>query len=141
MIWKHAFDKKHINSISQNTMVSNIGIEFTEIGEDYLVAKMPVDHRTIQPQGRLHGGASAALAETLGSVAGMMCLDNPNQKMVVGVELNCSHVRGVSKGYVYGKAFPLKLGRTLQVWQIETTNEQEKLICVSRLTLAVVEIG
>lgn len=140
MIWKQAFDVKKANLASNNSLVDHIGIEFTERGEDYLAGKMPVDERTLQPHGRLHGGASAALAETLGSSAGTMCLEDLTKKTVVGVELSCSHVRGATKGYVYGKATPLKIGRTMQFWQIEIRNEQEKLVCVSRLTLAVIEI-
>jgi 1,4-dihydroxy-2-naphthoyl-CoA hydrolase len=117
-------------------MVTHLGIEFTEVGPDYLCAKMPVDARTIQPFGLLHGGASVVLAETLGSMAGWMCL--PEGQHCVGLEINANHLRGVTSGHVHGKASPLHLGRSTQVWEIKITNDEGKLVCVSRLTLAVV---
>lgn len=138
-IWKQVVNLERMNQFSANTMVDHIGIEFTEIGDDYMIAKMPVDHRTVQPMRLLHGGASAALAETLGSTAGMMTVDSETQH-VVGIELNCSHVRGGKEGeYVFAKAYPIKLGRTIQVWQIDIKNEDNKLVCVSRLTLALIK--
>lgn len=138
-IWKQAVNLDGLNKFSSHTMVQHIGIEFTEYGDDYLMAKMPVDHRTVQPVRLLHGGASAALAETLGSTAGSLVIDT-NHQHVVGVELNCSHVRSGREGeYVYAKTYPVKIGRKLQVWQIDIKNEQDKIVCVSRLTLAVID--
>lgn len=123
-----------------NTMMEHLGIEITEIGEDYMAAKMPVDHRTTQPYGILHGGASAALAETIGSISGAMCVDLA-KKIVVGLEINCNHIRAVRSGYVHGVAKPIHLGGTTHVWDIRITNDEGKLVCVSRLTLAVLDTG
>lgn len=125
-----------VNVHRSPNMVTHLGIEFTEVGPDYLCAKMPVDARTIQPFGLLHGGASVVLAETLGSMAGWMCL--PEGQHCVGLEINANHLRGVTSGHVHGKASPLHLGRSTQVWEIKITNDEGKLVCVSRLTLAVV---
>ena len=119
-------------------MVEHIGIEFTEVGDDFLKAKMPVDLRTVQPQGLLHGGASAALAETLGSVAANLCVDH-TRRVCVGLEINANHIRSVRNGYVYGQARPFHLGQSTQVWEIEIRDEKQNLVCVSRLTMAVVQ--
>jgi 1,4-dihydroxy-2-naphthoyl-CoA hydrolase len=127
-----------IKPISKNTMGEYIGIEFTEIGENYLKARMPVDHRTQQPYGLLHGGASAALAETLGSVASAFVIDQENF-YCVGLEINANHIRGAKEGHVFGTAIALHLGRTTHVWDIKIYNEQEKLVCVSRLTVAILK--
>ncbi|HQV69783.1 MAG TPA: hotdog fold thioesterase [Thermoflexales bacterium] len=127
-------------SLRANTMMEHLGIEITEIGEDYMAAKMPVDHRTSQPYGILHGGASAALAETIGSISGAMCVDL-SKKIVVGLEINCNHIRAVRSGYVHGVAKPIHLGGTTHVWDIRITNDDGKLVCVSRLTLAVLDKG
>ncbi|MBN8854642.1 MAG: hotdog fold thioesterase [Sphingobacteriales bacterium] len=113
-----------------------LGIELTEIGENFLRARMPVDERTRQPYGLLHGGASAALAETLGSVASAFVIDQ-TQYYCVGLEINANHIRGVRDGYVYGTATPLHLGKTTHVWDIRIYDEREKLVCVSRLTVAI----
>ena len=128
---------KRINTFQDNTMTEQIGIEITDFGDDFICGKMPVDHRTVQPFGLLHGGASATLAETLGSIAGGLKVDRELQT-VVGVEINCNHLRSAKDGWVYGKATPVKIGRKIQVWNIEIKNDDEKLVCVSRLTLAVV---
>ena len=128
---------KRINTFQKNTMTEKIGIEITDFGDDFICGKMPVDHRTVQPFGLLHGGASATLAETLGSIAGGLKVDRELQT-VVGVEINCNHLRSAKDGWVYGKATPVKIGRKIQVWNIEIKNDDEKLVCVSRLTLAVV---
>jgi uncharacterized protein (TIGR00369 family) len=117
------------------TMVDHLGIEFLEVGDDYVKARMPVDRRTIQPFGLLHGGASVALAETLGSVAANLCVDR-EKKMCVGLEINANHLRPVTNGFVYGVARPVHVGDTTQVWEIRILNEQDKLVCISRLTLA-----
>lgn len=123
--------------LSENTMSEQIGMEFTEIGEDYLKGKMPVDRRTVQPYGILHGGASAALAETLGSMAGALVLD-PEKEYCVGMEINANHVRSVRSGYVYGKATPIHIGRKTHIWEIRIEDENGKLVCISRLTLAII---
>lgn len=119
-------------------MVSHLGIEFTRIGDDYLEARMPVDHRTVQPMGLLHGGASCVLAETMGSVASFLCIEDPAKETAVGVEINANHLRPATKGHVTGKVSPLRVGRKLHVWNIEIKDEVERLICVSRITIAVV---
>ena len=128
---------KRINTFQKNTMTEQIGIEITDFGDDFICGRMPVDHRTVQPFGLLHGGASATFAETLGSIAGGLKVDRALQT-VVGVEINCNHLRSAKDGWVYGKAKPIKIGRKIQVWNIEIKNEKDKLVCVSRLTLAVV---
>jgi len=129
---------KKMNAFSKNTMVEHLGIEITDFGDDFICGKMPVDHRTIQPFGLLHGGASAALAETLGSIAGGIHVNRDTQT-VVGVEINCNHLRSTRDGWVHGKATPIKLGRKIQVWNIEIKNDDEKTVAVSRLTLAVIK--
>jgi 1,4-dihydroxy-2-naphthoyl-CoA hydrolase len=116
----------------------HLGIELIELGKNYLKGKMPVDSRTKQPTGVLHGGASVAFAESLGSIAGNLVVDM-NLFTCVGLEINANHLRPVSEGFVYGIASPLHLGRKTQVWTIEIQNEEGKLVCISRLTLAVIE--
>lgn len=125
-----------LNAMNQGNMGQHLGIEYTEIGPDYLVGRMPVDHRTVQPMGLLHGGASVVLAETLGSVAANCILD-PETHFAVGLDINANHLRSATSGYVYGKATPLHLGYTTQVWEIRIVNEEESLVCISRLTMAV----
>jgi 1,4-dihydroxy-2-naphthoyl-CoA hydrolase len=125
-----------LNALSRNTAMEPLGIAFTEIGPDYLRATMPVDARTHQPYGLLHGGASVLLAETLGSSAGGLCA--PDGHGVVGIEINANHLRGVHSGLVTGTARPLHVGRSTQVWEIRIEDEAGRLVCVSRLTLAVV---
>jgi len=129
---------KKLNDFQKNTITEVLGIEITDFGRDYFCGKMPVDHRTVQPYGLLHGGASAVLAETLGSIAGGMQVNLETQS-VVGVEINCNHLRSARDGWVYGKATPVKIGRKIHVWNIEIKNEDDKLIAVSRLTLAVID--
>jgi 1,4-dihydroxy-2-naphthoyl-CoA hydrolase len=138
-IWKQKFTLDGLNQSSHQTLAENLGIEYVEIGEDYIVASMPVDKRTVQPMRLLHGGASAALAETLGSVSGLMCLEDIDTQTIVGTEISCSHLRPATGGKVYGRVSPIKLGRKLQVWNIDIKNEAGKLICVSRLTIMVVK--
>ena len=118
-------------------MAAHLGMEFTEVGDDYLVAKMPVDHRTMQPYKILHGGASVALAETLGSVASHLLVKDEKEQ-AVGLEINANHIRPVNKGYVYGTARPLHIGRKTHVWEIRIVDERDKLVCISRLTTAIV---
>lgn len=127
-----------INEFQKNTITDVLGIEITDIGSDYICGKMPVDERTIQPFGLLHGGASAVLAESLGSIAGGMQVNRETQN-VVGVEINCNHLRSARGGWVFGKATPIKIGRKIHVWNIEIKNEDNKLVAVSRLTLAVID--
>jgi len=127
-----------MNALSVGNMGEHLGIEFTESGNDYLCGKMPVDYRTKQPMGLLHGGASAAFAETLGSVASLM-LVNPETHSVVGVEINANHLRKVTNGYVYGKALLVSRSKRLHVWDIRITNDENELVCISRLTVMVLE--
>jgi 1,4-dihydroxy-2-naphthoyl-CoA hydrolase len=127
-----------LQPLSDNTMGQHLGIEFTEVGEDFLKGRMPVDHRTRQPYGLLHGGASVALAETLGSVASAFVVDR-RQYNAVGLEINANHLRGVREGFVTGIARPLHLGKTTHVWDIRIYDEKDKLVCVSRLTVAIIK--
>ena len=137
VIWKTKYASTEIiNNTSVNTMGEFLEIKFTEIGPDFLKATMPVGPKTHQPYGLLHGGASAVLAETVGSVASWLVIDTDNQ-ICVGIEINCNHVRAKRNGIVTGTATPLHIGSTTHVWDIKIRDEQEKLICVSRLTVAV----
>ena len=136
-IWFNpALTAKDLRTLSINTMAEHIGIEFTEIGDNYLKAKMPVDHRTQQPYGVLHGGASAALAETMGSIASALVVDQSLYNCV-GLEINANHVRSAKAGYVFGTVLPLHIGRSTHVWDIKIYDQWEKLVCVSRLTVAI----
>jgi len=139
-IWFTQITAEKLNAYAASSMPGYLGIEFTEIGRDYLRARMPVDQRTIQPTGILHGGASVVLAETLGSVGAFLCID-PAQKTCVGIEINANHVRPVQEGYVIGTAKPVHLGTSTQIWEIRIANEQDKLVCISRLTLAILDKG
>lgn len=125
-----------LNALSRNTLMEPLGIVFTELGADYLSATMPVDARTHQPYGLLHGGASAALAETLGSTAAGLCVGE--DEGVVGIEINANHLRGARAGVVTGTARPLHVGRSTQVWEMKIENDAGELVCISRLTLAVI---
>ncbi len=127
-----------LGAIEPGTMAEFLGMEWTELGDDYVKIKMPVDQRTKQPYGLLHGGASCALAETIGSVASQLVLD-PNKFICVGLEINANHVRSARSGYVYGTARPLHLGGATHVWDIKIYDDAEKLICISRLTLAILK--
>lgn len=129
---------EQLNKLSVNNMVGHLGIEFTEVGEDYLCATMPVDHRTHQPMGLLHGGASVALAETLGSVAATCCV-NLNTQYCVGLEINANHIKSAREGIVTGKVTPIHIGKKTHVWEIRITNAMSELICVSRITMAVID--
>ena len=127
-----------INFSAENTMLSTLGIEITDVGDDYICGKMPVDHRTKQPFGLLHGGASVALAETLGSIGGGYKVNNTNET-VVGIAINSNHLKSIRDGWVLGRATPIKISKKIQVWEIRITNEANELICISRLTLAVIQ--
>ena len=135
MIWKRRPGVEQLQASRQRTLVSHLGIEFTALGDDYLEARMPVDDRTRQPLGLLHGGASVALAETIGSVAAYLCVDEG--KKCVGLEINANHIRPAREGWVTGRATPLHLGRTTQVWEIRIRDDHGHLVCVSRLTMAI----
>lgn len=140
MIWHTEPTLESLKQFNNNTLGETLGIEFTEVGDDFLRATMPVDHRTVQPFRLLHGGASVVLAETLGSVAGNLCVREPNDHYIVGVDINATHLRSVSEGgQVTGTARPVRIGRTVQVWQIDITDGRERLICTSRLTCQVVK--
>lgn len=137
-MFKDNIDLEVFKEMSKNTIGEHIGIEFLEKGSDYLMARMPVDHRTKQPFGLLHGGASVVLAETLGSIASVLCLDDPQTQKAVGLEINANHLRAVTEGWVYGKVTAIHIGRRTHIWDIKITNEEGKLVCVSRLTVAIV---
>lgn len=136
-IWKKKFTLDSLNLSSVNTLVEHLGIEYCDFDDNSLSAVMPVDARTHQPLGMLHGGASVVLAETLGSLAANMCVDET--KYCVGLDINANHVRAVRSGIVRGTAIPVHLGTTTQVWQIEITEERGRLVCTSRLTMAVMK--
>jgi 1,4-dihydroxy-2-naphthoyl-CoA hydrolase len=136
-MWKQPVAKlENLNALTPGTMAELLDIRFTEIGADFLKATMPVDKRTHQPYGLLHGGASAALAETIGSVASWLCID-PETQICVGMEINCNHLKAKRNGLVTATARALHLGKTTHVWDIRISDEQDKLVCVSRLTVAV----
>lgn len=131
-------DLQALTRLGDNGLPGHIGIEFVEIGDDWLKARMPVDRRTHQPFGRLHGGASVALAETVGSVAGSLTVDRETS-VVVGMEINANHVRPVSTGWVTATVTPASVGRRAHVWEIRIVDEAGRLVCISRCTLAVIE--
>lgn len=139
-IWKRSVTVGQGLPIPPDTMGSLIGLQVTEVGEDFLRGTLEVDHRTVQHFGMLHGGASCAMAEELGSIAANLCLD-PAQAFGVGLEINASHLRKVMHGRITGTARPLRIGRSVQVWEIRIEDENQRLVCVSRLTVAVVLKG
>lgn len=135
-IWKQAATAAQMNALSRNTIGEHIGIEITEIGDDYVRGRMPVDRRTLQPYGLLHGGASVVLAETLGSIGAGLAAGN--EVAVVGIEINANHLRAKRDGVVTATATPLHVGRRTQVWDVRIADEEGRLVCASRCTLAVV---
>ena len=135
-IWKTPISLEMISKRGQDTLMTHLGIEFTDIGEDYLIAKMPVDNRTRQPLGIMHGGASCVLAETIGSVAANFAVDQTTH-YCVGLDINTNHIRSIKEGYVYGTAKPYHLGRSTQVWSIEIRDKENRLISINRLTVSV----
>lgn len=137
-VFKPGITLESLNKLSSNTMVSHLGIEFTSIGEEHISAKMPVDYRTHQPLGLLHGGASVTLAETLGSIAATCCVD-PNTQYCVGLDINANHVKSVKSGYVFGTTKPIHIGKRTHVWEIRIVNEAHELVCISRITMAVID--
>ena len=136
-LWKQTIDLDRINAWNRDTLVEHLGMRVTDIGEDFVRGTMPVDARTRQPFGLLHGGASVALAESLGSLAANLCLDS-SREMAVGLDINANHLRAATSGVVTGAARPLHVGRTTQVWEIRIEDERARLVCIARLTLAVV---
>ena len=134
-IWKKAFSLKQLNEMGKHCAVDHLGIEISACGENWIEAKMPVDHRTTQPFGLLHGGVSVALAETIGSLAGFLCIEEGQSAL--GLDINANHLRPVKQGIVIAKAMPISLSKNIHVWQIDIRDEQDKLCCVSRLTLSI----
>jgi 1,4-dihydroxy-2-naphthoyl-CoA hydrolase len=137
-IFNREVTPEQLNKFSDHTLVSHLGIEIIEVRDGFIRAKMPVDHRTHQPLGLLHGGASVVLAETLGSIAASCCLDS-KINYAVGLEINANHIKSVKTGYVFGETTPLHIGKRTHVWEIKVLNEQNDLICVSRITLAIID--
>jgi 1,4-dihydroxy-2-naphthoyl-CoA hydrolase len=137
-IWHKDIDIAEANARGQDTMIAWLGIVITEIGEDFMIASMPIDHRTKQPVGIMHGGASCVLAESVGSTAANYCVDS-EMLYCVGLDINTNHIRSIREGVVFGTAKPFHIGKTTQVWSIEIRNEQKQLISVNRLTMAVLE--
>jgi uncharacterized protein (TIGR00369 family) len=138
-IWTRPPTLEHITATNRDTAGESLGIEFTEIGDDFIRGRMPVDRRTVQPRGILHGGASVLLAETLGSIAANYCLRGEHQT-AVGLEINANHIRSVGSGWVTGTARPIHLGGSTQVWEIRIENDEGKLTCISRITMAVITL-
>ncbi|MGB0885209.1 MAG: hotdog fold thioesterase [Chitinophagales bacterium] len=139
MIWTKEFTLEDLNK--ENKLCNNpFQIEFIEKGDDYLIAKMPVTKNNKQPMGLLHGGASVFFAETVGSVSGHLAVKQQD-RAVVGLEINANHLRGVKEGFVYAKSKPIHIGGKTQVWSIEITNQEGKMVCISRITLAVIFVG
>jgi 1,4-dihydroxy-2-naphthoyl-CoA hydrolase len=140
-IWKtQNITTEALQNNGKNTLVEHLGIEFTEVGDDFIKAKMPVDKRTHQPMGLLHGGAHVVLAETLGSTAANLCLDN-TKEYALGLDINSNHLKAAKDGYVFGTARPIHVGAKTQVWEIKITNEKEQLLNISRLTMIVLGFG
>ena len=137
-IWHARPTLEALRQQAQGTMIAHLGIEFLEVGDDYLSGRLPVDARSVQPFGILHGGASVALAETLGSAAAHWCVDQAEQ-VCVGLDINANHVRAARSGYVIGTARPLHLGASTHVWEIRIEDEQAQLVCIARLTMAVLK--
>jgi 1,4-dihydroxy-2-naphthoyl-CoA hydrolase len=139
MIWKQPATLDGLNALNVNTMSGALGIEFTEIGDDYLIGRMPATPTTVQPYRILHGGANVTLAETLGSVASVLCLENVAEQSAVGLEINANHLKSVREGgWVEGTCRPIRVGRQVHVWQIDIRDQNGELSCISRLTVAIV---
>lgn len=137
-IWTSPIDLKSLNEFSKSTLVSHLGIVLTNFGEDYLEGTMPVDDRTVQPYRKLHGGASCVLAESLGSIAANLCIES-KEFMAVGQHIEATHLGSVTKGLVTGKARVIHLGRSSQVWRIEIFNENGKIVCDSKIIMAILK--
>jgi 1,4-dihydroxy-2-naphthoyl-CoA hydrolase len=136
-IWKRSISVEEITASNQDTAASHLGIEFLEVGDEFIRGRVPVDARTRQPYGLLHGGVSVVLAETLGSIAAHFCCGDGQR--AVGLDINANHLRGVTQGWVTGTVRPVHIGRTTQVWQVDLANDGDQLTCVSRITMAIVE--
>lgn len=137
-IWFKAYTVSDIQGMEKDTLVETLGIEITKLTEDSIIGRMPVDKRTFQPQRILHGGASVALAETLGSIASNLVVDN-SKYLCVGLDINANHLRPAMNGFVYGEAKAIHIGKRTHVWGIDIKNEEGKMVCISRLTMAVVD--
>ena len=137
-IWKKPINLEALNKFNANTLVSHLNITLIGYGDNYLEGQMPVHNTTVQPFGLLHGGASCVLAESLGSIAANMCLES-NEQMAVGQHIEATHLRSATKGFVKGKATPIHIGRTMQTWKIEIYNDENKLICDSKLIMAIIK--
>ena len=136
-VWQKQFDLARLNQARENTLIRHLGIEFTEFGDDYISATMPVDQRTHQPMGLLHGGASVVLAETLGSTAATLAC--PEGFVCVGLEINANHIRAVRSGLVTGITRALHIGRSTHVWEIKIYDQEQKMNCISRITMSVIK--
>jgi 1,4-dihydroxy-2-naphthoyl-CoA hydrolase len=140
MLWKRAPDVAELQQTTKGTLLEHLGLMIEGVGDDWISLRMPVDHRTIQPYGILHGGASLALAESLGSLASVLCIEDPSTHTPVGVEINANHLRPVPDGqFVIGTLSPIRIGRRMHVWNIEIRDPQDRLVCISRLTIMIVE--
>lgn len=135
--WRRIFKPEELNTFNQGTLAHHLGIEILEFGDGILKARMPVDTRTRQPFGLLHGGASGALSETLGSIASFCMLDDPTTQSAVGLELNASHLKGVKEGFVYAETRPVKIGKRIHVWTTDICDEAGHLVCQSKLTVMI----
>lgn len=141
MIWFKDYTLEQLKSVRNANMTSHLGFEFTEVGPDVLKGRLPVDHRTTQPFGILHGGASCVLSESLGSIAAWMTID-PDKFRAVGIEINCNHIRAVTSGHVIGVCTPMHVGKRTQVWQTDIIEEATgKRVAISRLTVAIIDHG
>jgi len=138
MLWKENIKIDDLQRFAAGTMLETIGLEFVAVTEESITARIPVDHRTVQPYGVLHGGASATLAETLGSIAAQFVLEKPKEQRVVGIELNISHLGQATSGWVTGTVTAIRTGRRVQVWDIRIVDEAEKLVSAARLTTMVI---
>lgn len=139
-MWKNKYSVEACNKMCENTIHDSLGIQITEVGDDFLKGTMPVDSRTVQPFRLLHGGASVVLAESLGSLASVMMIDQ-DKNICVGLDINANHVRAAKSGIVTGVARPINIGGKIHIWEIKITNEQDKLVCISRLTVTVLPKG
>ena len=138
-IWKTTLDLSLINETATGTLIHHLGIEAIEAGDDYIKATMPVGPRTFQPMGILHGGASLVLAETLGSIGSLLCIEDLTKHYCVGLEINANHLRSVRKGHVTGIARPIHLGKSTHVWDIRIVDDEDQPVCISRMTLAIMD--
>jgi 1,4-dihydroxy-2-naphthoyl-CoA hydrolase len=136
-IWFDGFDMKAVNARLGGSLPGHLGIELLEAGDDFLKARMPVDHRTKQPAGLLHGGASVALAETVASIGAYQCIDRA-KFYCVGLEINANHIRSATEGHVFAIARPAHTGRSTHVWEVRITDANDKLVCLSRVTMAII---